>query len=294
MSATLNIMWVRMLKVLALMVDGNGFKTCYIWGPPGIGKTWAAYETAQGAYYSLTLTPETPASELRGMYMPTANDDNTATIFKWHDGVVIRAMREGARLVINEVSHAGIDAMAFLHPILEGKGTCQITLPTGETVVGAKGFNIIGTDNCSPDDLPDAVKDRWNVCLYVDTYAPAGLAGLGDRVRVWASRSEIAYEDGRWISLRDWYSLESSLEQGFELEESCLMVFGELKGANVYTGLAAYVMSVNQNASAEAESSKHVGAKRPSQSGGAGSIEESEGESEGDLFDDSEEEEENS
>ena len=107
--------WEIALKVMAKMATGNGFCTAYVWGPPGIGKTWCAYETAK-RYYAITLTEETPASELRGFYMPKGGG-----IFEWEDGCIIRAMREGSRVVLNEISHAGPDVLSFLYPILESK-----------------------------------------------------------------------------------------------------------------------------------------------------------------------------
>ncbi len=232
MSIVLDKNWERALKVLAKMTTGKGFKTLYLWGVAGTGKTWAAYQTAH-KYYAITLTPETPMAELRGFHMPVGKE------FKWVDGPVISAMREGARVVLNEISHAGPDVMSFLHPVLEGKGTCRITLPTGETVKSEEGFHVVATDNYPLEDLPGPLQDRFNAQICIDTYSPGGLAGLGERIRAWASKAEVAMRDGRGISLRNWYALESSLEQGFGLEESCLLVFGEDKGGNIYTGLRA-------------------------------------------------------
>ena len=248
MSIAIKDAWVIALKVLAKMATGSGFKTCYIWGPPGIGKTWVAYQTAK-KYYALTLTPETPASELRGFYMPVAVKGG-GTEFKWTDGVIIKAMREGSRVVLNEIGHAGPDVLSFLFPVLEGEGTCRITLPNGDTVVSAKGFHVIATDNCPLEDLPRAIQNRFQAQLHITTYSPGGLAGLGDKVRVWASRSEIAYQDGRFISLRNWYALESALEQGFELEEACELVFGADKGENVFSGLRAAEVVTQEKAKA--------------------------------------------
>jgi len=232
-NITIDKNWAMALNVLARMASGNSFHTAYIWSQrPGIGKTWAAYQTAK-KYYALTMTPETPASELRGFYMPEGGE------FKWTDGVIIKAMREGSRAVINEVSHAGPDVLAFLHPILESAGTCRITLPTGETVVAAKGFHVVGTDNNAPQDLPEALASRWNIKLNLETYSPGGLAGLQDRTRGWAQRSEIAGQDGRWVSLRDWYTIESAVSQGFSLSDACWMCFGAEMGEMVYSSIKA-------------------------------------------------------
>ena len=82
----------------------------YVWGPPGVGKTFAAYHQGrlERGLYACTLVPELSSAELRGTYLPKGDT------IEWHDGPVIRAMREGARLVLNEISHAGEDVLAFL------------------------------------------------------------------------------------------------------------------------------------------------------------------------------------
>ena len=79
-------------------------------------------------HYSVTLTPDTPAAELRGHYIPVGSD------FKWQDGPAISAWRYGGRLVVNEIDHAGGDALSFLLVCLDSDSTACLTLPTGEMV----------------------------------------------------------------------------------------------------------------------------------------------------------------
>jgi MoxR-like ATPase len=54
----------------------------YLFGPSGIGKTFVAYQCGrtQRGLYSVTLTQETPAAELRGTYLPKGDE------LVWHDG----------------------------------------------------------------------------------------------------------------------------------------------------------------------------------------------------------------
>lgn len=221
------------------VLSGGVFKTIYIWGPPGIGKTYGAIETAEDPYV-ITLTEETPASELRGFYMPQGGE------FVWNDGPAIKAMREGTRLIFNEVSRSGPDVQSFLFPLLEGKGTCCMTLPTGETVHSEPGFNVVGTDNCSYKDLPEALQDRWDVKLFVNSYSPGGLAGLTPKWRKLAMRSEVAGDDERWISLRGFYSLEKAEAAGYSLEESCEVVFGSEDYQTIYSSIHGHFVSIEQ------------------------------------------------
>lgn len=234
-----NTSWELANRILNDMTEKQTINTCYIWGPPGIGKTWGAIETSPDPFV-ITLTEETPASELRGFYMPRGGD------FIWVDGPVTTGMREGRRVVFNEISHAGPDVQSFMFPILEGKGTCRFTLPTGETVVAAPGFNVVGTDNVSHQELPEALRNRWNVKLHITTYSPGGLAGLTTQWRRLASNSEIAHDDNRWISLRDWYSLEALYEASYTLEECCHMVFGVEAYPPIYSSIKASFVQKEQ------------------------------------------------
>jgi MoxR-like ATPase len=226
-SAASRITWELIERVLASLVLGR----IYLWGRPGIGKTWAAYHKGriERGVYAMTLTPEMPASELRGNWMPKGGD------LMWQDGPVVRAMREGARLVVNEPSHAGDDVIAFLYPILEMPETARITLPTSETVRPAPGFHVVLTDNCPPDDLPPALRDRFDAILEVNEPHPEALAVLSEPLREVARRS-FALEDERRVSLRGWIVLDKlRLELG--LADACLVQFGAERGSQVFDAI---------------------------------------------------------
>jgi len=221
--------WEVIERVLASAVVDR----LYLWGPPGIGKTHVAYHTkgrGTNGVYAVTCTPETPASELRGHYLPTGDG-----AFRWHDGPIVRAMREGARLVLNEISAAGDDVLAFLMPVLEPPETARITLPTNETVTPAPGLQIVVTDNRPPDDLPDALRDRFDAVVHIREPHPEALALLREPLRTIARRG-FALEDSRRISLRGWLVLDR-LRCELDLEIACAVVFGAERGAQVYDAI---------------------------------------------------------
>ena len=203
----------------------------YLCGPPGIGKTYVAYMTGriQRGVYACTLTQETPAAELRGTYLPKGDT------LAWHDGPVMRAMKEGARLVLNEISHASDDALAFLYPVLEHSETARLTLPTGETVTPAPGFHVVVTDNLPPDGLPAALQDRFDATLEISEPHPAALARLSDSLREVARRS-FALDDERRLSVRRWLTLDR-VRHELGLEDACLVVFGAERGSQVFDAL---------------------------------------------------------
>ena len=146
-----------------------------MWGPPGCGKTYAAYSIGvRGGLYALTLTENTPAAEIRGHYLPKGDG------MTWHHGPATKAMLEGARLVINELTHGSADVLSIMHPLLENPDTARLTLPTGETVRPAPGFQLIATDNLPPEELPEALRDRFDSILHVREPHPAAIAQLDD------------------------------------------------------------------------------------------------------------------
>jgi len=205
-------------------------RTVYSWGPPGFGKTWAAYHVGlRGPLFALTLTEDTPAAELRGHYLPVG------TGMEWRDGPAILALRLGARLVINELTHGSPDVLSLLHPLLENPDTARLTLPTGETVQPARGFQLIATDNLPPEELPPALRDRFDCILEVREPHPAALAMLDERLRGAAMRS-FTLEPDRRISLRGWLSVQR-LSREFGLKVACQAVFGPARGAQIHDGL---------------------------------------------------------
>jgi MoxR-like ATPase len=212
------------------LLRSENVRTAYIWGPPGLGKTYASYHVGlRGPLYALTLTEETPAAELRGFYRPKGRE------MPWYDGPATLAMREGARLVINELTHGAPDVLSFLHPLLENPDTARVTLPTGETVRPAPGFQLLCTDNLPPEDLPEALRDRFDCILEIRQPHPEAILQLDENLREPALRSFDLDADRR-ISLRGWLSVQR-LSREFGTEAACLAVFGPGRGAQIYDGL---------------------------------------------------------
>lgn len=180
-------------------------RTLLLYGPSGTGKTFAAHADAGvRKLFSVTLTPDTPAAELRGHYVPVGSE------FKWQDGPAIRAWREGGRLVINEIDHAGGDALSFLLNCLDSPETACLTLPTGEMVRPNPGFQAIATMNGNPDqDLPDALRDRFPVRVEIQEAHPAGIACLPQDLQAAAKGSVCAADPSRRVTLRAWLAFAS-------------------------------------------------------------------------------------
>lgn len=210
------------------------FPISYLYGAPGIGKTYTAMRegVGQSGVYSVTLTPETPAAEPRGHYIPKGGE------FVWQDGPVLKAVRSGARLVINEVSHASSDVLAFFYPLLESAATAAIPLPTGEWVKPAPGFQVVMTDNFPPDQLPAALRDRMDCVVHIDTFHPDALALIKPEYRdVAVQLGDESVDAERRVSLRGWLRVQAA-EDRLGQEVAFGLVFGRERGAMLRDAIA--------------------------------------------------------
>ena len=196
-------------------------RTVLLYGPPGTGKSFAAHNADLGGrqLFSVTMTPETPAAELRGHYVPQGSQ------FVWQDGPAIKAWRFGGRLVINEIDHAGGDALSFLLNCLDSPDTACLTLPTGELVKPHPQFQAVATMNGSPDDLPSPLRDRFPVTIEVDAVHPSAVTTLPEDLQKAALGSALADSDRR-ISIRAWQCF-ASLRASIGAEAAAAAIFAK-------------------------------------------------------------------
>lgn len=203
---------------VAETVIKTGTGNTLLYGPPGTGKSYAA-QAGGGDIFNITLTPETPAAELRGHYHPRGGE------FVWQDGPVVSAMRRGVRVVLNEIDHAGGDTLSFLLAALDNKESCRITLPSGETVRPAAGFHAVATMNGRPEDLIPALRDRFAAAIEIADCNPAAIEALPERLRN-AARGTVSAGDGERITLRSWLAFAALTDRVGD-EIAAQAVFGK-------------------------------------------------------------------
>ena len=194
-----------------------------LYGIPGTGKTYQATKVnvpTDKEVYSTTLTIDSTASEMIGHYIP--NDTGT---FDWNDGVAIKAWREGTRLVINEIDHAGPDVSSVLHAILDDADIARLTLPNKkkETVIPSRGFSVIATMNGTPDMLPEALADRFGVKININSVHPDAIKSLPEKYRTVYSERD---ENNIPPSIRSWKEFSKLVDAGVDLRSSATVCFG--------------------------------------------------------------------
>lgn len=218
-------------RFIEAMLADPAFRTLYLWGLPGVGKTYCAYHNGRimAGVFPVTLTPEMPASELMGHYFPFGQE------LRWRDGPFTCALRAGGRLVINEITHASSDVLAILYPVLESVQTAQLMLPNNEVVRPAPGFHVVVTDNEPPENLPLALQDRFDAQAHIRSPHPDALAQLSPELQRAALRA-MCLDDERRITMRQWLNIGRFAEK-MGLKDACRAVLGIERGTEIYDAL---------------------------------------------------------
>lgn len=89
-------------------------------GPPGVGKTAAVQEIARLLGYGcerINLSANTSLEQLIGSFIPKMVDGQRE--FAWQDGVMVRAIRAGKWLLLDEINLAPPEVLAAVAPLLD-------------------------------------------------------------------------------------------------------------------------------------------------------------------------------
>ena len=146
-------------KDIEAIMKSRLFYPVYISGPSGNGKTMMVEQSAAKAkvpFLRVQITPETDEDDLIGGFRLI----NGETVFC--KGPVIKAMEEGALLLIDEIDR-GTNKIMCLQGVLEGKPV--LIKKTGETVKPADGFNVIATANTKGRGSEDG---RFSAATIID------------------------------------------------------------------------------------------------------------------------------
>lgn len=148
-------------------------------GPTGSGKT-SCYEQVFARlnlpHYKMSFDGEIGRSEFIGQWIVTGPNK-----MEFLYGILPRAMKEGACLILDEWDMMRDDLTGVLQPILEG-GNLTI-LETGEVIKPHPDFRVFATANtCGSGDETGlyvgtnvqnfAARDRWSLCATVDYPQP--------------------------------------------------------------------------------------------------------------------------
>jgi MoxR-like ATPase len=182
----------------ALEVIEKGARRTLLYGPPGTGKTFAGrHAGSPKKVYNIYVSEESPAYDVIGHDIVVGGE------MVWRDGPAVLAWRNGGRLVINEIDKASGDCLDALLAILDDPESCGYVLPTGEYVEPKAGFTAVATMNGDPNDLPDALKDRFTIRVHIENPHPDAILALSEDLRATAKATTGAkVEKNRRLSIR--------------------------------------------------------------------------------------------
>jgi MoxR-like ATPase len=198
----------------------NNLGRVLMYGLPGTGKTYFGlnYHLNGKSSYRLICTEEMTDSDLIGGYRQSTNGT-----WQFREGVGIKAWREGARLVVDEINRCNSDVESRLMALIDTTHSSRWEHPeTGEIVTPSAGFSVVATMNGEPEDLAPAVLDRLVVQIRVDEPHPDAIMALPNYLREiaqsFASRNDIDR-----YSLRNFVEFASLYAKTNDLERSALV-----------------------------------------------------------------------
>lgn len=197
-----------------------------LYGLPGTGKTYFGLThglTETHTSYRLACTEEMTEADLIGFWRREASGN-----LKWQEGAGIRAWREGARLVVDEVNRINGDVESKLMMLLDTEASASWQNPdTNEVVRPAEGFSVVATMNGMPEDLAPAILDRMIVRCEVNVPNPKAIQALPEYLRSLATTLTDQEASHRY-SLRSFVEFHRMYESSKNLRACAQVVFPEV------------------------------------------------------------------
>ncbi len=244
MSESSYLDWNNSLQILNKAFDSGLF--VIIIGPKGTGKTSLVRDFAKNKginLESINFSLRTRESHLVGTKTLT---DGTVT---FDEGLLIKSMREGSMLYLDEINSAEADVLLRLDEALDDRRQIVLKESTGEVVKAKENWFVIATINplthSGTKELPPQLLSRFPVRISLE-YPPEDIEleivkkyasgdfdsellqgiKLANTLRQAAAVEELFYSP----SLRETIAFAKLLDKKMTPKEAATIVFG-----NVYT-----------------------------------------------------------
>lgn len=149
-------------------------------GYPGCGKT-AMTEAAFGEeLVTVAGHGDSEVADFIGSY--TQQTDGS---YKWVDGPLVVAMKEGRPLFVDDCTLIPAPVLARLYPAMDGRNQITVTEHESEIITAKKGFYVLGAHNPGVVGavLSEALASRFSLHLFVRTdFKLAAKFGIDPRI----------------------------------------------------------------------------------------------------------------
>jgi hypothetical protein len=158
-------MLAGMPDVTALRRFRDAGVAALLYGPPGTGKT-SVVEAAFPDLLTVQGDGDTTVADFVGEY--TQTDDGR---YVFVHGPLVRAMREGVPLFIDDATLIPPTVLAVVYPAMDGRRQIVIKANGGEVVDAAEGFYVVAGHNPGVHGaiLTDALSSRFSAQIHVST-----------------------------------------------------------------------------------------------------------------------------
>jgi MoxR-like ATPase len=205
----------------------NGIDRVILFGPSGIGKTYAGMSIGdvEAGAFRLVCTEDMTNMDVTGSFMPDGKGG-----FQWLNGSALKAWEgngvKGGRLIVDEIDKASGDVYATLLAMLDSPESASWEHPsTGRIHKPKQGFSAIMTTNVeNMGELPTALTDRFPIKIRINEPHPNALLRLSPDLRGFAVAMADAGE--RRISLRAFLAYDT-LRKQLGAERSAVLTFGD-------------------------------------------------------------------
>lgn len=207
-------------------VTAAGIDRIIIMGPPGTGKSTAPNTIWEPEnVHRVQCTPGMERADLLGGM--GLRDGNTVQV----EGPVVKAMRTGGVLVMDEIDRIPPELHSLVQSILDPANLSAITLSDGSVLRPSTGYKVIGTTNCaSPmDEFPATIWERFQVCIVASEPLKEQLESLPENVRPIVEK-HYASQTWQWsatVSFRRVASYAALAEKLSDQELAAELTFGQ-------------------------------------------------------------------